>query len=88
MTLVESLWGEEFNIDDSLKQTKKVLERINNPKEPITKRTISSKKLSLQDKLNIIKEEVERVLGKYKDETLIIKDKQTFINYIDIIFLE
>lgn len=83
MTLVESLWGEEFNIDDSLKQTKKVLERINNPKEPITKRTISSKKLSLQDKLNIIKEEVERVLGKYKDETLIIKDKQTFINYID-----
>ena len=32
---MESLWGEEFTIKETPKQTKKILEKIKKPKEPV-----------------------------------------------------
>jgi len=81
-----SLWGEEYssliNIKDN---TKKIISKINNPTDItiINQKILKSNKISLQEKLNIIKEEVERVLGKFKPNTLIIKSKNELHNYIN-----
>ena len=77
-----SLWGEEFFIDTSDK-TNAVLEKINNPKEVSIKKSLESKKLAIPEKINLIQQEVDRVLGNFKKNTLIIRDKQTFIDYIN-----
>lgn len=79
-----SLWGAEFNVDAST-NTKKLLKKIAEPKEPTTsvEKQIKSKKLSLQEKLVIIKENVLKILGKYKDDTLTITTERELIDYID-----
>lgn len=81
MVKQESLWGEEFAVEDN---TKEVLTKVANPetKEEITK-ALKSKKVSLDDRLEIIRKEVYRVLGRYKDSIITIRDKDTLIKYID-----
>ena len=80
-----SLWGDAFEIKSSKKQTKKILDKTKNPKIIETKPTkvLSSKKISVKDKLNYIKNEVTRVLGSYAENTLVIKSYDEFKLYID-----
>ena len=82
---MDSLWGEEFSIKETPKQTKQILKKIKEPKEPkiTTEKQIKSKKLSIDEKLAIITEKVNQILGIYKDNTIVIKTKQDLIKYID-----
>ena len=41
-----------------------------------------SKTLSLDDKLEIVNQEVKRILGRYTENTQVIRDMETFHNYI------
>lgn len=84
---MESLWGEEFTPIEKIKQTKKIINKVNNPKEikqevNIVKQ-VKSKKLSVDEKLDIIKTEVYKVLGKQKDNTICITTEEDLHNYID-----
>lgn len=78
----ESLWGAEFAIEDN---TKEVLDKVANQEtnqEEIS-RILKSKKTNIIDKLKIIKDEVYRVLGRYIDDVITIRDKDTLVKYID-----
>ena len=73
------LWGDEFEID---KSTQEVLDKVNNPKKVKSSKKVSSK-LSLEDRLAIIKEEVYKVLGQHIDDTLVIHSKEVLHDFID-----
>lgn len=79
---MKSLWGDEFVIEDSAKQAKSLLKKIEKPKKT-EQQILKSKNTSIEDKLRIIYENVNRILGVYKENTLVIKDKETLSNYID-----
>ena len=79
-----SLWGEEFAIKEDdisaiLKKarTKKKVEKVSSEK------LIKSKSVSIEEKLKIIKEDVYRILGKYVNDTVVIRDYDTLCRYID-----
>ncbi len=81
--MTSSLWGDEFNIEETPKVAKKIVNKINNPKG-VTK-TRGSKKVAvpLEEQMNLIRAEVYRILGKYKDDTVVIKTREQLKNYID-----
>lgn len=84
---IESLWGEEFNIPDSSSQVKKVRQRVSSPKEPkvvkTVEQTLRSSTISIEERLRVITENVMRILGVYKENTLVIKTKEDLVSYID-----
>lgn len=84
MTL-DSLWGDDFVIKETPKQAKKVIEKIKQPKTDVksVKRAVSSKKLSIEDKLKLITEEVNRILGRYESNTQVITTYADLVSYID-----
>lgn len=84
MTL-DSLWGDDFVIKETPKQAKKVIEKIKQPKTDVksVKRAVSSKKLSIEDKLKLITEEVNRILGRYESNTQVIATYADLVSYID-----
>ena len=67
----------KVDVKKTLKKTKN-----KNIAELDTEKLIKSKSISLVEKLSIIAERVLRVLGKQKENVLVIKDKNTFIDYI------
>lgn len=81
-----SLWGEEFVVQDTPKVTKKIIQKIKTPKSPITseKRVVSSKNLNIKDRLELIRGEVHRILGVYKDKTQTIFSRDELHSYIDV----
>ena len=87
MAIFESLWGEEFNIPESSSQVKRAVKKVSEPKEPKVVRsveqTIRSTTVSIEEKLRVITENVLRILGVYKENTVVIKTKEDLINYID-----
>ena len=84
--MMDSLWGEEFSIPKTTpKQVKKVVDKVSKPKNPkvVTEKAIKSKSVSIEDKLKLIYENVLRILGVYKENTVVIKTKEELIEYID-----
>lgn len=81
----DSLWGEEFVVPNEKEKTKKIKDKIKNPTETKTsvEKQVKSKKLSITEKLDIIKAEVLRVLGKQADNIFCIKNREDFHTYID-----
>ena len=75
----ESLWGEEFNLPPPQEEVKKVLKKVNDKTDA---QKIKSKLTPLSEKIEIITQNVHKVLGHYKDQMVVIKDKETFHNYI------
>lgn len=84
---MSSLWGEDFKIEPTLVKVKKITEKINKAKdnsEPQThRRTIKSSSISLTERLRIITENVYKILGVYKENTIVIKTRQQLTEYID-----
>ena len=82
---MDSLWGEEFVIPETPKKTKKIIDKVNKPKQVtiVTEKALKSKALSIPDRLRIITENVLRILGAFKESTLVIKTKEELVNYID-----
>lgn len=78
------LFGDEFEIrikEPVIKDlVKKVTSRPETEKTP--DKILKSKKLSLQERLQVIKINVLKILGKQKDNVIVIRDKQTFVDYI------
>lgn len=87
MAVIQSLWGEEFDIPESAQQVKKAVQKVSKPKEPKVVRsveqTIRSTSVSIEEKLRVITENVLRILGVYKENTTVIKTKDDLVKYID-----
>lgn len=79
---MSSLWGEYFESSDKEKQ-KQVINKINSASKKSVTKSSSTKKLSIPDQITFIRSEVERILGKYKDDTLVIRDYSDFVSFID-----
>ena len=83
-----SLWGEEFDIAPEPKKVKKtIIEKAAKPQKvkTTTEKVIKSRSSSvnIHDKLRLIKEEVLRILGVYKDQTVVIRTREDLRRYID-----
>ena len=81
--MTDSLWGEEFTVEETPVIAKKIVDKINSPKA--TSKTSGSKKMTvtLDEQMNQIRANVYRILGKYKDNTVVIKTKEQLNDYID-----
>ena len=79
--MADSLWGEEFIIEDRPKKTKKIIDKINGEEEDIAK-NLKSKYLPLAEQLNIIYQNVDRILGRFRSNTVVISDRQKLHDYI------
>lgn len=78
-----SLWGDGFEIK-SKDSSREIIDKLNNPiGVQIVKKVLSSKKTSTEDKLQLIRIEVHRILGRYEENTLVIKTREELSNYID-----
>ncbi len=75
--VIDNLWG----FEDIADTTQKVLDNVNNPKEVKKSKKVSSK-LPLCEKLKLIEEEVYKILGQHKNDTLLITTREDFHNYI------
>lgn len=75
---------EEFNIELNKPKPEALAKKVNKPEEKETDPTkiLKSKKVSLTEKLALIKIKVLEVLGKQKNNVLVIKDKETFEDYV------
>lgn len=83
--MVDSLWGPEFVIEPTPKKARKIKEKIEksiSPEVDVAKK-IKSNSMSLQDKLELITSNVIRILGVYKENTVVIKTRQQLTEYID-----
>lgn len=80
-----SLWGDEFEVPSAKKEVKKVAKKVSSPKDPKveTRKAMKSKTVSTFDKLQLIYEEVNRVLGGYTSNTRVITSKDELSQYID-----
>lgn len=86
MTASKSLWGREFDIkkeDDSA-----IIKKIKSPKKVRSVSAVqilssrASKKLTLEERLNLITSEVMRVLGHYRGNTLVAHTRKELHDYI------
>ena len=82
-----SLWGDEFVIEPTPKKAKKIKDKISNSKTSTSSNSKTPKKknssVSLQDKLKEITENVYRILGVYKENTVVIRTREQLSKYID-----
>ena len=79
----QSLWGQEFNIETKEK-TKKIINKVNNPKKTKTvSQTLKSKNVSIEEKIRLITENVNRILGGYSSDTVVIKSREELTEYIN-----
>ena len=84
MTMSEGLWGTEFEVKSNEKE---IINKISNPKKvekdvDVTK-ILKSKKVSTEDKISIITENVNKILGHYKENTIVIYTEEELNSYID-----
>ena len=82
---MKSLWGEDFDIIEKPKPVKSIIKKASKPRDTAVdvKKATASKTLSLDAKLDLIRENVYRILGKYKDQTICIRDRESLTHYID-----
>ena len=77
-----SLWGEEFKVDGTQK-VKEILNKINSSNSNYTvEKALKSKTLSIDDKLQIIYENVNKILGTYKEQTVVLRSALDVSNYL------
>jgi len=76
------LFGDEYKNNE-----KTTIKKLKEPKKVKTEedpeKVLKSKSVSLQDRLQVITENVLRILGKQRANVLVIRDKESFIKYID-----
>lgn len=76
---MSSLWGTEFEIEDTKAKAGKILAKAANPKKPKVKKQANT----LEDDLRLIKENVNLALGKYADNTVLIKSRDELFSYFE-----
>lgn len=84
---MNSLWGADFEIRPSKPDVSTLLNKVTSPQKiTMTKSitsTLKSKKIPIKQKLDLIEIEVNKVLSKFKKDTVIITDVDTLNKYID-----
>ena len=81
-----SLWGDEFSVKEDEESLKKVLNKVKKPKKVVVisdDKKLKSKNTPIEEKIEIIKTQVYKILGQYKDDTQVIRDYNDFKSYID-----
>ena len=84
-----SLWGEDFVVTAPPKQQKKIIDKVSKPKkvtvttEKKIATTRSSNKVTTAERLEMIRSEVLRILGVYKEQTVVLHTREELHNYID-----
>ena len=78
----DSLWGDDYNssedeIKDLIKRSKPKQVKV------YTEKSIKSKTVPIEEKLNIIRANVLRILGVYKENTVVIKTREQLHQYIN-----
>ena len=84
-SLFASAGLEEFDIELNKPKPEALAKKVAKPAETIETdpaKILKSKKVSLAEKLALIKVKVLEVLGKQKKNVIVIKDKETFEDYI------
>ena len=75
--MFDSLWGEDFVVAPPPKQQKKVIDKVTKPKKVTTTTEkvakSSSGKVTTAEKLSMIEAEGYRILGVYKDQTVVLR---------------
>lgn len=82
---MNNLFGEEFEIKLKEPKIKDIVKKANSKElcDTDVKKILKSKKISLEEKLAQIKLNVLKILGKRKNNVLVIKDIQTLNAYIN-----
>lgn len=78
----DSLWGEEFSVKSTPVETKKIIEKVKTPKKVVTRKKSTSSQSDTLSTLENIKQEVLRILGVYREKTVVIKTKEQLHDYI------
>lgn len=80
----EGLWGNGFEVSNTIEKTKKIIKKVKEPKEPkvAVEKQIKSKKISIEEKIGLITEKVYNILYKQKDNVAVIRTKQELSDYI------
>lgn len=79
---ISSLWGEDFSCGPSLEESKKIIQKIKQPKEMKVEKIIKSTKVSLDEKLRLVEENVHRILGSYANNTVVLHTREELHAYI------
>ena len=82
---MSSLWGDDFVVKSEPLEAKKIVKKISKPKDSssVVTKAVKSKAVPLADKLAIITENVKKILGRYADNTQVIKTREELTKYID-----
>ena len=82
---MSSLWGDDFVVKSEPVEAKKIVKKISKPKDSssVVTKAVKSKAVPLADKLAIITENVKKILGRYADNTQVIKTREELTKYID-----
>ena len=79
-----SLWGDAFDIESTSSRVSKLKSvTVKKPKVVQEKSLASSKKLSIEERLNLIAAEVYRILGSYVENTIVLDSYDKFVSYVD-----
>ena len=91
--MAKSLWGDTFAVPTKV-ESKKLIQKVSKPKQVTVKKeqTVvsvprSSKNTLTPELIKSIESEVLRILGKYKEQTVVLKTKQELHEYIDAAIL-
>ncbi len=79
-----SLWGEEFTLKEE--DTQSILKKARAPKklENLTvQQKLKSSYISIYDKMQLIREQVYQILGRYAENTIVIRTYEDYKKYID-----
>lgn len=80
--VISSLLGDEI-AENKEEREKDILSKLATPKSLKTKRVGKDKHLSLKERIEYVTSEVYRILGRYKDQTLVITSRDQLHDYID-----
>lgn len=85
---IVNLFGDDFKVDFDRSKTKKAVKKAEaKPVSEMTdeeiKKAIKSKKLSVQERLSILAEKVLKVLGKQRNNVVVLRSKAELNAYID-----
>lgn len=87
--MTDSLWGEEFNLEDTKEKTKKIIKKTTKKKAVSTvsvldiNKAIKSKNIDIEEKLKLVKDKVLEILGKQVNNTLVITNREELHFYLD-----
>lgn len=81
ISILASLWGAEFDLPTKEK-TKAIVKKAEKKKDVSISKSVKSKKLSIPEKLEMIRSEVLRILGGYKSNTKVLYTENEVEEYL------